>query len=91
MNGLVELKKKKKKAMVHVQYLGYNIILLSKAFHTARSQWSLTYGSRLKNILSPHMLACQLPSSNLHKILEIANEIQKWQWTLLPPLGMVEN
>ena len=37
------------------------------------------------------MLACQLPSSNLHKILEIANEIQKWQWTLLPPLGMVEN
>lgn len=62
-----------------------------KALHIMRSQWSLAYGSRLKNILHPYMVACQLPSSNLHKKLEIANEIQEWQWTLLPTVGMVEN
>lgn len=52
MNGLVQLNKKKKKRMVHAQYLDEITIMLSQCSPTF---WAscLIYLSRVKNIFMP--------------------------------------
>lgn len=76
MNGLVDLSKRK--TMVHTQYVGYNTIMLiifPQCSPTLRDSNDFSHMSAdLEISLCAHMVACQLPSIHLHKILE------KCQW-----------